>query len=48
LWHCVIRRDGSQGILVRRDAISKEDAWDAALFAIFRLKRPEVPDPSLT
>lgn len=47
LWHCVIRRDGSQEILVRRDAISKEDAWAAALLEISRLKRSEVPDPRL-
>jgi hypothetical protein len=47
LWHCVIRRDGSQEILVRRDAISKEDAWAAALLEISQLKRPEVPDRRL-
>jgi hypothetical protein len=47
LWHCVIRRDGSQEILVRRDAISKEDAWAAALLEISRLKRSEVPNPRL-
>jgi hypothetical protein len=47
LWHCVIRRDGSQEILVRRDAISKEDAWAAALLEISRLKRSEAPTTRL-
>jgi hypothetical protein len=37
----------SQEILVRRDAISKEDAWAAALLEISRLKRSEVPNPRL-
>jgi hypothetical protein len=47
LWHCVIRRDGSQEILVRRDAISKEDAWATALLEISRLERTELPDRRL-
>jgi len=47
LWHCVIRRAGSQEILVRRDAISKEDAWATALLEISRLERAEVPTPLL-
>lgn len=44
LWHCVIRRDGSQEILVRRDAINKEDALATALLEISRLQRTEFPD----
>lgn len=47
LWHCVIRRDGSQEILIRRDAISKEDAWATALLEITRLERSESPDRRL-
>jgi len=47
LWHCVIRRNGSQEILIRRDAISKEDAWATALLEISRLERSETPDPRL-
>lgn len=47
LWHCVIRRDGSQEILVRRDAISKEDAWATALLEITRLERSEARDRRL-
>jgi tRNA uridine 5-carbamoylmethylation protein Kti12 len=48
LWHCVIRRDGSQEIIVRRDAISKEDAWATALLEITRLERTESPNPRLS
>ena len=47
LWHCVIRRNGSQEILVRRDAISKEDAWATALLELSRLERSEVTNPRL-
>jgi hypothetical protein len=48
LWHCVIRRDGSQEIIVRRDAINKEDAWATALLEITRLERSEESDSRLS
>jgi len=37
LWQCVIQREGSSDVVVRRDATSKEDAWCTALLELVRL-----------
>ena len=37
LWQCVIHREGSTDVVVRRDATSKEDAWCTALLELVRL-----------
>lgn len=37
LWFCVIRREGSSEIVVRRDATTKEDAYCAAWLELTRL-----------
>jgi hypothetical protein len=37
LWFCVISREGSQDIVARLDAPSKEDACAAALLELARL-----------
>ncbi|HYX54221.1 MAG TPA: hypothetical protein VE783_12270 [Candidatus Limnocylindrales bacterium] len=39
LWHLVIRCEGAPDVLVRKDAVSKEDAAAVALLEITRLQR---------
>ena len=37
LWFCIIRREGSADVVVRRDATTKEDAYCAAWLELTRL-----------
>ncbi|HEX2328849.1 MAG TPA: hypothetical protein VHN74_09005 [Candidatus Angelobacter sp.] len=39
LWHLVIRCDGAPEVLIKKDAVSKEDAAAVALLEITRLQR---------